>query len=505
MKRILILGIVFLMLFTLVACDTETDTTPDSDTQTQAQQQPETPEDTTIECQHSFTEWSVIKQATCLEDGQLARVCKICADIEKTTIGRTNSHVEVTAPATAPTCTAAGLTEGKQCAVCGTILVAQTVIPMASHTYDNDYDNACNLCGYVRDVGCGHTEKETLKGKAATCTTAGLTDGKKCKKCGEILVAQTTISAFGHREVIDAFVAPTCTATGLTEGKHCSVCSAVFVAQTSVPMVGHTYDNAYDESCNVCGGIRGVACAHTETETITGKAATCTEAGVTDGIKCKKCGEIIVAQTTIKALGHAEVIDKAVSATCATDGKTEGKHCSRCGIVTVKQEIVKATKHNIEGDKCSLCNKSCEELCVNFYDMSSQSDGTVMCYVLESPDKIGFYCVYIVGEGPMRDYSAGRSPLKLDGYNTKITQLIFSEGITSIGSHTFEFCDYIVRINIPSTVTSIGQQAFYECNSLTYITLSENIQKVESYAFYHTAHYNDTNNWYGKQNIYSRI
>lgn len=42
-----------------------------------------------------------------------------------------------------------------------------------------------------------HTE-ETLVGKAATCTENGLTDGKKCSVCSEILIPQTEIKATGH-------------------------------------------------------------------------------------------------------------------------------------------------------------------------------------------------------------------------------------------------------------------------------------------------------------------
>lgn len=42
-----------------------------------------------------------------------------------------------------------------------------------------------------------HTEK-TVPAKEATCTEPGLTEGKECAECGEVLVAQEEIPALGH-------------------------------------------------------------------------------------------------------------------------------------------------------------------------------------------------------------------------------------------------------------------------------------------------------------------
>ena len=53
--------------------------------------------------------------------------------------------------------------------------------------------------------------------------------------------------------MIDAAVEPTCTETGLTEGKHCSVCNEVLVAQTVVDKLPHDFGNNLEYCANGCG------------------------------------------------------------------------------------------------------------------------------------------------------------------------------------------------------------------------------------------------------------
>lgn len=49
------------------------------------------------------------------------------------------------------------------------------------------------------------------------------------------------------------------------------------------------------------------------------------------------------------AIPHTEVMDKAVEPTCTKTGLTEGKHCSVCGEVLVEQEVVKALGFTVSG------------------------------------------------------------------------------------------------------------------------------------------------------------
>jgi hypothetical protein len=111
-----------------------------------------------------------------------------------------------------------------------------------------------------------HTE-EIIPGVKATCTGTGLTEGKRCSVCKEILVAQEVIAALGHTEVIDKAMAATCTKDGLTEGKHCSTCKAVLTAQEVVKATGHKYTNDQDATCNNCGETRTIVPAEPQIKT----------------------------------------------------------------------------------------------------------------------------------------------------------------------------------------------------------------------------------------------
>ena len=110
----------------------------------------------------------------------------------------------------------------------------------------------------VMETVCQHTE-EIIPGKDATCTETGLTEGKKCTACGELLVEQTEIAALGHTAVttVEA-VNATCTEAGSKKTTvTCEVCGEVISKTTEkIPAPGHSYANDAANECSVCGAVR---------------------------------------------------------------------------------------------------------------------------------------------------------------------------------------------------------------------------------------------------------
>ena len=130
------------------------------------------------------------------------------------------------------------MTAGKHCSACDEVLVEQEVVAALGHDY-------------VAVV------------TAPTCTQQGYTT-YTCD-CGDTYKSDY-VAALGHTEVVDQAVAPTCTETGLTAGKHCSVCDEVLVEQEVVEATQHHYgewvvvqeptatqDGLKEKTCSKCG------------------------------------------------------------------------------------------------------------------------------------------------------------------------------------------------------------------------------------------------------------
>ncbi|MBQ8433591.1 MAG: hypothetical protein IJX23_02150 [Clostridia bacterium] len=104
----------------------------------------------------------------------------------------------------------------------------------------------CTSCNLKEGAALGHSYTSVVQ--APTCTKQGYTT-HTCSACGDTKV-DTYVESNGHTVVIDNAVSATCTRAGLTEGKHCSICNVVLVKQGRVDALGHDYVQG---ECTICG------------------------------------------------------------------------------------------------------------------------------------------------------------------------------------------------------------------------------------------------------------
>ena len=103
--------------------------------------------------------------------------------------------------------------------------------------------------------------------------------------------------------------------------------------KTIVPVTANvTYTAQYTETTN-----------HSYV-TVPGKAATCTQSGLTDGVKCSACGYVKTAQTTIPAKGHGTAI------TYVNNGDTHTGYYDCCGAVYVSNQ-----SHSFDASHKCVC------------------------------------------------------------------------------------------------------------------------------------------------------
>lgn len=272
---------------------------------------------------HSFDSWYTVKEATCVSQGIEHKKCSQCEFYDIRYVDKT-PHTYV-GNVTAPQCNKEGCTT-YICSFCKDSY-KDDYREKLSHSYTGEttpFENdthaykCVNGCDeYGEKVPCTDTNSDCL-----------------CDICGDDMA---------HNIVTDKYKEPSCCEYGLTEGKHCSICGEVIVKQDRVPMIKHDYsgdiitfiDNTHAFKCkNGCGKY--------------GKVQSCVDEN--KDCACDICHG---------SIEHIIVIDEEMEATCLHSGLTQGSHCANCNKVFTEQEIIPQLGHcdEDENGQCDRCNE----------------------------------------------------------------------------------------------------------------------------------------------------
>ncbi len=265
--------------------------------------------------------------------------------------------------------------------------------------------------------------------------------------------------------------------------------------------------------------------AHENEVTDIAVPASCLESGWTAGSHCERCGDVIVAQEEVPALGHDIDEHDAQAATCTEDGWYAWEECKRAGCGYTTYEGIEATGHDYgwfidedpaacekEGEKghyhCSSCNTDFDEDYqvlaslkidalghdVQHHDAQEPSCGSVGWNAYDTCNREG--CDYTTyQEIPKKQHDMDENDkCKSCGYfdsGLELELLTSGDGYAVVGLGTFTGTDVVIpaanadgkpvmaidsrafkqtnitSIEIPASITSMGYYAFEDCAQLT--------------------------------------
>ncbi len=305
--------------------------------------------------------------------------------------------------------------------------------------------------------------EEVLVEIAPTCTETGLTEGKNCADCDEILVHQTVIDALGHTYT-SAFIAPTATKNGYTLYT-CSDCGDSYNMDTIIPVsftvtsenrsqIGYTGEDGEDLV---------IPAVFQEDDTW----YRVTSIGDSAFDNCTGLTSVVIPDS-VTSIGYDafsgcfSLISVVIPDSVTSIGTRAFLRCSGLSSAVIPDSVT-----SISSDTFSYCT------------------GLTSIEIPDSVTSIGgwafSHCTGLTSiEIPDSVTSIGWSAFSTC---TGLTSIEIPDSVTSIGWEAFSWCTGLTSIEIPDSVTSIGEGTFSLCTGLTSIVIPNSVTSIGEGAF----------------------
>ncbi len=354
-----------------------------------------------------------------------------------------------------PTCAKEGYTK-YSCEICHYFYIGNYTSALG-HDYkfsrianptctEKGYDlYTCARCGkgekikYVDALGHTYSFAKTV---APTCAEQGY-DLYTCSRCNGT-ERRNTVTALGHSYGFTKTVAPNCSAQGY-DLYTCSRCNGT-EKRNYVNALGHQYvlSNHSDPTCNTVGY---------------------------DEYKCSVC------QNTKK--NEIAVLDGSALTTALTKAQTYltkdyFTQESMAELQTVysshKDDLDRLTTQVAVDGAVTEINNAISNLVLGDFASGVTDDGFQWSWEKATGR------LTVTGDGEMKNYGVTTMPwYDVLPYTTEI---ILSEGITSIGNYAFYKAETVEKIHFSNTLTSIGMRAFEFCSSVEEIVIPDTVTSL---------------------------
>ncbi len=340
--------------------------------------------------------------------------------------------------------------------------------------------------------GDGSHSFKVVDYKDATCTESGYITSY-CDICH---ISETETIDPSHKPITDKRVEPTCTTTGLTEGKHCDVCGEVLVAQEIIDIIDHNY---VDGTCTMCDDTILVTTPVEYFEftllddgTYSIKAkdvnnmpsgviipSTYNERDVTAIAEeafagCSDLTSVLIPHN-ITSIGISAFISCENLKTIEIDKNNTVYHSEgNCIIETETDTIIAACNYSIIPDYAAHISNSAFALTTFANIVIPNSVTSIGEYAFAACPNLTIVTiengVTYIGEGAF--YNCGN-----------LTSIDIGNSVTSIGNWAFLQCYNLATITIPDSVEFIGENAFGDCDSLTSVVIGNGVTLIDKDAF----------------------
>lgn len=323
---------------------------------------------------HKAGKWTIVKDATCTEEGKSVQKCTRCGSVlEEKVLPKVEHEMGNWEVTVAPTCTVEG-TEERTCAVCGKNesrkvealghdFVETKVKPTC--TEEGSVTTTCTRCDYSKKEmipALGHKYGEWLVTKEPTFLEDGIKE-RTCEVCKHSETSRIPKLSESHEHKFTGEVTITKEATCTEEGVKVIHCYEKDCTETITEMIP--------------------ALGHKAADWTVVKEATCME----EGLKVKKCivCDEILEERTIEKVDHTYGEGKVIhEATCLTGSETRFL-CTVCGNEKVETgeplghlyerwAVVKDATCTETGEEKSKCER-CDETIVREMQAKGHSFG----------------------------------------------------------------------------------------------------------------------------------
>lgn len=356
------------------------------------------------------------------------------------------------------------------------------------HTYSNDCDTSCNICGEKRETGA-HDYSDWTVTKEASCNKTGLKE-RTCSICGD--VDKEIIEMNPHTDKDDNGICEVCEKQFEIKYLMHGVCGDNLTWKLddegvlTIEGTGSMYDFNSDNCMYIYNGP-----VSDETTTRYHYDATTTTRIYDDP------DDGFNTTTTVWYPEHTTGYDTPTTDNVRPsvthpngDGYYEGTTLWRettrkssttkpAETTTVKYEESTTVPSTTRPESTTLPAKQNR---VAVMAVDSVDDGFYRTTVPYDPDATdGFNEI-----STTRDYNVEENYIKIFRWNLyfdQIKKVVISEGVTSIGDYAFANCPQLTDIDMPDSITRIGDRAFVNCSGLEDVEIPVNVTTIEYNAF----------------------